>query len=159
MDLFKLQSEAANLPSQAAHWPERFRPLRLLLQPSGLALELTRPDMVIGRHTGVDVRLPLPDVSRRHCRFVYVHEEWQVVDLDSLNGVYVNGQRVPQATLHHGDTVGIGGFKFEVNLPNAPQSNRNGSDEAENGPAVIQSIADVLPPPTRDSVPPHRKAS
>src|SRR5438128_1985002 len=67
-----------------------FVPLRLLAQPGGLCIELTKPDMLIGRHSEADVRLALPDVSRRHCRFVFAQGQWQVIDLNSLNGIYVN---------------------------------------------------------------------
>src|SRR5262245_42685093 len=90
------------------------RCLRLRLQGSGYIVELTRPDMVLGRHTGCDIRLPLPDVSRRHCRFSYRDGGWFVYDLQSMNGVYVNAERVAEACLKQGDLVGIGGFKFEV---------------------------------------------
>src|SRR5207247_5317592 len=64
-----------------------FIPLKLTLHPSGPVLELTRPDMVMGRHSEADVRLPLPDVSRRHCRFVFTNSAWQVLVLDSLYAV------------------------------------------------------------------------
>src|SRR5262249_10640416 len=74
-----------------------FFPLRLLLQPSGALIELSRPDMVIGRHTGADVRLPLPDVSRRHCRCLFIDGTWHILDLSSLNGVWVNETPVQQA--------------------------------------------------------------
>src|SRR4051812_10993697 len=54
-----------------------FAPLRLLLQSGGLILQFTRPDMVLGRHSEADVRLPLPDVSRKHCRFLHAQGLWQ----------------------------------------------------------------------------------
>ena len=69
-------------------------PLRLVLQPGGAVIEVSRPEVLVGRHSEVDVRLPLPDVSRRHCRFVYADGIWRVFDLRSLNGVYVNGERI-----------------------------------------------------------------
>jgi pSer/pThr/pTyr-binding forkhead associated (FHA) protein len=96
--------------------PADFVPLRLLLQPAGTVIEIDRPDMVIGRHTEVDIRLPLPDVSRRHCRLQFVEGGWQVFDLNSLNGTQVNGEPVVQASLEHGDTLRIGGFTFAVEL-------------------------------------------
>jgi hypothetical protein len=100
--------------------PADFIPLRLVLKPSGTAVEMTRPEMIVGRHSGADVRLPMPDVSRRHCRFVFGNGSWQVVDLNSLNGVYVNGERVQQADLHDGDWIGIGAYRFEVELHGGP---------------------------------------
>jgi pSer/pThr/pTyr-binding forkhead associated (FHA) protein len=120
--------------------PPDFFPLRLLLQPSGLTIELDRADMLIGRHTGVDVRLPLPDVSRRHCRFAFAHGRWQVVDLDSLNGVWVNGRRISQAFLEAGDTLRIGGFHFNVDLSKSVAAEQ---------PSVIRSIFPMTTPPRR----------
>jgi len=115
--------EAAGLPDSVARpardpgaLPADFVPLRLVLQPSGVALELTRPDMVLGRHSEADVRLPLPDVSRRHCQFTFHAGAWHVRDLKSLNGTFVNGQPVEEAPVCHGDTLRVGGFTFAVDL-------------------------------------------
>lgn len=91
-----------------------FVPLRLRLHPGGHAIDLTKPDMVLGRHSSTDLCMPLPDVSRQHCRFVYSAAGWEVVDLESLNGVYVNGERVRRADLHVGDELRICGLEFEI---------------------------------------------
>ncbi len=93
--------------------------LRLRLRPGKFAVEVMRSGTVLGRHSGADVRLPLPDVSRRHCRFDCDGGRWQVIDLDSLNGVLVNGEPVRQTELHHRDVMQIGGFVFDVELPAA----------------------------------------
>jgi pSer/pThr/pTyr-binding forkhead associated (FHA) protein len=112
--------------------------LRLVLLPGGLTVELTRPDMVIGRHSEADVRLALPDVSRRHCRFIFQHGHWKVIDLNSLNGVFVNGERMHEAVVYDGDHVRLGGFTFAVNLEAQPRIM-----PAPNSIGVKQ-IADVL---------------
>jgi pSer/pThr/pTyr-binding forkhead associated (FHA) protein len=93
-----------------------FKPLRLVLEAGGLTIELTEPDMLVGRHSEADVRLPLPDVSRRHCRFLFREGIWQITDLQSLNGVYVNGEQVQEAALQDGDTLGIGSCHFKVRI-------------------------------------------
>jgi predicted component of type VI protein secretion system len=116
-----------------------FVPMRLVLQPSGAAIDVTRPDALIGRHTEADIRLPLPDVSRRHCRLVFADGGWQVIDLDSLNGVQVNGEQVLHAPLEQGDLLRVGGFTFEIDL--APAADH------------VRSIARTL------SLHPHRRAS
>lgn len=103
-------------PSAADETPAGFVLLRLILQPNGLILELDRPDITLGRHSEADLRLPLPDVSRRHCRFTWADGQWQVRDLSSLNGIYVNGLQVRQASLAQNDLVRIGGFTFAVDL-------------------------------------------
>lgn len=122
MDDARQQVEIAGRPWQRAEpelgqqAPRDFTPLRLLLQPGTLVIEVTAPDMVLGRHSEADIRLPLPDVSRRHCRFVYSHGSWQVIDLKSLNGVLVNDVLVECSSLYHGDRLRIGGLVFAVDL-------------------------------------------
>jgi len=94
----------------------KFAPLQLVLVPTGLSVELTKTDQIVGRHSTADVRLPLGDVSRRHCRFVFAAGLWKVIDLDSMNGVYVNDERVKEVVLKHGDRIRIGSFIFEARL-------------------------------------------
>jgi hypothetical protein len=96
--------------------PADFVPLYLVLQPSGAIIEVDQPSVVVGRHTDADIRLPLPDVSRRHCRLQFVEGCWQVIDLNSLNGIQVNGEQVLQSPLEHGDLLRIGGFTFAISL-------------------------------------------
>lgn len=120
MDDPRQSRAAASLPLQsridktAPTLPPDFVPLALLLHPSGMRVELTKPNTVLGRHSSADIRLPLPDVSRQHCRFVFGEGGWHIVDLDSTNGIFVNNQRVPRAALRGGDRIRIGGFVFEV---------------------------------------------
>jgi len=120
-------------------------PLRLYLQPGRFAAELTRSGKVFGRHRTADVRAAKPDVSRRHCRFVCEAGRWLVVDLDSLNGVFVNEALVERAELHHRDTVRIGGFVFDVDLRGGERTVEL-KDEAK-PPPVLRSIAFPRTPP------------
>ena len=91
-----------------------FAPLRLMLEPVGLWIEVERPQAIVGRHSDADVRLALPDISRRHCRLAFENHQWRVYDLNSLNGVFVNGERMQEATLYHGDRLQLGTFNFLV---------------------------------------------
>src|SRR5262245_29935032 len=113
MDDRQQPTEAIGLPVQGPHRPpERGSeptPLRLILLPSGMTIDLTQKEVIVGRHSDADVRLPLPDVSRRHCRFVWTAGAWQVIDTNSLNGVFVNEERVTQRQLQDGDLVRLGG--------------------------------------------------
>src|SRR5579871_6536591 len=88
-----------------AEMPPGFVPLRLVLWPSGVILELDMPDMTLGRHSDADLRLPMPDVSRRHCRFTWLSGTWSVADLASLNGVYVNGRAIEVSELAQNDLI------------------------------------------------------
>jgi pSer/pThr/pTyr-binding forkhead associated (FHA) protein len=164
MDRPPTPDEADGLPAPGLHAPpgadgaEDFSPLRLVLQPTGLVLTLDRPDMLIGRHSACDVRLPLPDVSRRHCRFVHSGGRWAVVDLNSLNGVFVNNEAVrSRAEVRQGDLVRIGGFTFAVDL--TPAALLAARPAAGPDGALLRNIVHTLPRPESDSRLPRRKAS
>lgn len=93
-----------------------FVPLRLVLVPTGMSIDLTKPNILVGRHSSADLRLPLADVSRKHCRLVCTDGSWKIFDMDSLNGVFVNEQQVREAVLQNGDRLRLGSFIFEVSL-------------------------------------------
>ena len=62
----------------------------------------------IGRSLTADVRFDDPTVSRRHALLVRQDEGVRVVDDRSMNGVFVNGERVEWRVLRHGDELVIG---------------------------------------------------
>ena len=70
----------------------------------------------IGRATRADFVVDAGLVSRVHCRLSAGSSELEVVDLDSTNGTYVNGQRVSRTLLKDGDQLGIGRVMFKVCL-------------------------------------------
>jgi pSer/pThr/pTyr-binding forkhead associated (FHA) protein len=65
-----------------------------------------------GRHPDSDIFLDDITVSRHHVEFRRSQATYQVVDLGSLNGTYVNQQRVDRATLNSGDEVQVGKFRL-----------------------------------------------
>jgi pSer/pThr/pTyr-binding forkhead associated (FHA) protein len=88
--------------------------LRLLTYPDGSTIESDKDSLLVGRHSEADVRFPMPDISRHHCRFVRITTGWKVIDLASTNGTFVNGVRIEEAELRAGDRVRIGGIMFEM---------------------------------------------
>lgn len=80
-----------------------FMDVRFRLQP-----ERTR----IGRDPQNDVVLNAPDVSLEHARIVRSSGEWRVVDLNSTNGIFINGTRVQQGALQYGDLIAFGPDAF-----------------------------------------------
>lgn len=70
--------------------------------------EVTR----LGRHPDSEISLDDITVSRRHAEIVRVGDGYVVHDVGSLNGTYVNQQRVDEATLHHGDELQVGKFRL-----------------------------------------------
>ena len=69
----------------------------------------------IGRAPASDFRVDAALVSRLHCRLTAGAAELEVVDLDSTNGTYVNGERTPRATLKTGDRLGVGRVELLIN--------------------------------------------
>jgi len=73
-----------------------------------LESDLTRA----GRHPESDIFLDDITVSRRHAEFVRQGDEYLVRDVGSLNGTYVNRERIEEGTLQNGDEVQIGKFRL-----------------------------------------------
>jgi len=65
-----------------------------------------------GRHPDSDIFLDDVTVSRRHAEFHRGQSGFTVRDVGSLNGTYVNRERVEAATLSNGDEVQIGKFRL-----------------------------------------------
>ena len=66
----------------------------------------------IGRSPASDILLEDPSVSRRHA--VVIHRDGRAVLLDdrSLNGVFVNGERVEWRVLSDGDEIVVGRYRL-----------------------------------------------
>lgn len=67
---------------------------------------------VAGRHPNADIFLDDVTVSRKHVEFRRESGEFQIIDLGSLNGTYMLGERVDRAPLKNGNDVQIGKFKM-----------------------------------------------
>jgi pSer/pThr/pTyr-binding forkhead associated (FHA) protein len=65
-----------------------------------------------GRHPDSAIFLDDVTVSRRHAEIVRVGDGFQVRDVGSLNGTYLNRERIESAALQNGDEVQIGRFKL-----------------------------------------------
>jgi adenylate cyclase len=77
-------------------------------------LELRGDPVTIGRIEGNDLVLNHPSVSRRHGRLELRNGEWWIADLNSTNGIKINGSPVLEAAIHPGDTVSVGSVEVEV---------------------------------------------
>ncbi|MEA2433189.1 MAG: hypothetical protein QOG54_646 [Actinomycetota bacterium] len=66
----------------------------------------------IGRHPDSEIFLDDITVSRRHAEIRRSDGSFSVHDVGSLNGTYVNRERVEEAQLHSGDEIQVGKFKL-----------------------------------------------
>jgi pSer/pThr/pTyr-binding forkhead associated (FHA) protein len=77
---------------------------------SRFALEHDRTE--VGRHPESDIFLDDITVSRRHAEFLRQGMGYLVRDVGSLNGTYLNRERIDEGTLRNGDEVQIGKFRL-----------------------------------------------
>src|SRR4051794_34233106 len=110
------------------------RPAKLTLMLSSVKLVVVSGEVktkelsiklpsTIGRGRATAVILPHPLVSRNHCELYETDGRLMVRDLGSLNGTYVNNERVTEAPLDPGDslTVGTVTFRAEYDAPRQPE--------------------------------------
>ena len=74
----------------------------------------------IGRAPDCDIRLPDQGVSRRHCTIESAGERIEVIDLQSANGSYINGELVERGWLGPGNQLALGPVVFECRRKPAP---------------------------------------
>lgn len=86
----------------------------LLYEEDGEAVvvPLTREWTRVGRSLAADVRFDDPTVSRRHALFVRQPDGVRALDDRSLNGVFVNGERVEWRMLEDGDEIVVGRYRL-----------------------------------------------
>lgn len=78
--------------------------------PSNIALAMH--EFIVGRSNDAHFTVDSDAVSRKHAAFRQTEAGTHLEDLDSANGVYVNGTKVQSATLHDGDSIQIGEALF-----------------------------------------------
>ncbi|WP_372730087.1 FhaA domain-containing protein [Nocardioides sp.] len=117
---FRIRSRAqAGVTSNATH--TQVRRARAVLEVNGTRHPLHAPGLVIGRGTDADVRINDPGVSRRHIEFLVVSSpagdlEIEVRDLNSTNGMLVDGHRITQTGVRDGSRVKIGNTTMTVRV-------------------------------------------
>jgi pSer/pThr/pTyr-binding forkhead associated (FHA) protein len=79
---------------------------------SGSRFLLDSDATTAGRHPSSDIFLDDVTVSRRHAEFVRTGDGFSVRDVGSLNGTYVNRDRIDEATLAGGDEVQVGKYRL-----------------------------------------------
>jgi hypothetical protein len=91
---------------------------RVSLSWNGERREVDKRKLLIGRSKDCDIQLSDANVSRRHAELRQEGASFWIVDLDSTNGIEVNGRRLKRAKLEDGDRVLLGAtemtFRREV---------------------------------------------
>lgn len=79
---------------------------------TGARFLLDSDEVSSGRHPDSDIFLDDVTVSRKHATFRRAGDDFLVRDVGSLNGTYVNRERIEEITLKTGDEVQIGKFRL-----------------------------------------------
>lgn len=97
--------------------PGRTKQARIELE--GASCYLDRDVVTVGRGLDNDVVVEDRRVSRHHARIQRGPRGWEVMDLASTNGTFVNGRQVKQRLIESGDMISLGGLdmKFFLEAP------------------------------------------
>jgi len=113
-------------------------------------ISVVRPVLLIGRHPECDLRIDVPQVSRRHCCLAMAYDRLVIRDLGSRNGVRVNGRLVEEVQLRPGDEVAIAHFIYRLEWSKPPSARvpkpaAKSSPVAPDPPPIIDLDDDFLP--------------
>lgn len=90
----------------------------------------------IGRDKECDIRIPLPEVSRKHVELLLSEVSLKVKDRSSANGTYVNNKRINEEKLAAGDHLIIGPVVFTVQIDGDPGDIRPVKTKLKRRPAA-----------------------
>ena len=153
--------------------------LVLIGETGATDIDLSQVPMIFGRGSKNDFIVSDIATSRQHFQIKREGDGFQVVDLDSGNGTFLNSTRIKEADLRQGDYIEIGTTRFEFkftsdhgisfgNLPRhiithpkggVPESQKKGKDIAKQKAIHNQSPVTVLPEDTNISKIPKQKTN
>jgi sigma-B regulation protein RsbU (phosphoserine phosphatase) len=111
----------------------------------------------IGRSTHCDVTIADRFLSRRHARVFAADGGWQIEDLGSRNGTFVNGRKIELPTpIHEGDVIALSASLIKVHASSAPDQRSDTTTDVPSSDRLLRSAVEVLrrsgtPPPEAQS--------
>ncbi len=109
---------------------------------------MDKPILLVGRHPECDVQIDSRKISRRHCCIAQVHDYLVVRDLDSTNGIRINGVRVVEGRLLPGDELTLGNHRYQVTWDNdghAPIGAKAHAPLAPRPPRPLTALPAAIP--------------
>ena len=92
-------------------------------------IETDKNEITIGRGNGNDIQIDNLAVSTMHAKIIKLQNDYEVVDLNSTNGTFLNDKAVKKATLAPQDTLTIGKHMLQIKSTGA--SNTAAADLAD----------------------------
>lgn len=116
------ESVATVAESGGSASPSQIRRSPLVLEVNGVRHPLLPPGFTIGRGSEAQLRINDPGISRSHARIIVSSTQSgdidvSIEDLNSTNGVIVNGQRITSTRLTDGSRIEIGSTRMLVHSP------------------------------------------
>jgi EAL domain-containing protein (putative c-di-GMP-specific phosphodiesterase class I) len=115
-----MQTELLNPPALGTPWLEHLSPESTL--PG--QIPIVKYPFTIGRKESVDLQIDSSRVSREHAQIVKEDGQYRIVDLQSTNGTFVNGNRIEESPLCDGDMLMIANEEFTFCTGAADQADR-----------------------------------
>lgn len=86
----------------------------LIPQGGGDPIPLLKKQLLVGRRESCDIVLRFANVSAHHCQLFVNGGYWYIRDMQSRNGVKVNGMRVQEKRIGPGDKVSVSKHNYEL---------------------------------------------
>ena len=80
----------------------------------GNPFPLSKTEITVGRHKSCDIILNFSNVSGKHCKLVLSDGYWYILDLQSTNGVKLNGNKVTDHRVDPGALLAISKHAFKL---------------------------------------------
>ena len=81
---------------------------------AGREIRLQKGLVVLGKDSSCQIPIPDPGISKRHAQITVREQSLLIEDMDSRNGLFVDGKQIYSRSLKEGDRAGLGNVIFEV---------------------------------------------
>ncbi|MBJ6764753.1 FHA domain-containing protein [Myxococcaceae bacterium JPH2] len=144
--IIRMDQMESDRPRKVEVVPPDERPRLVVLSPTefkGQEFDCVRTELRIGRTSENDIALDHRSLSRTHAKVVREDTgEWRVLDMQSANGLTVNGESYAQATLASGDLLELGHVKFRFLGPGEMAD--GGEEEGEAPRSKLPLVAAIV---------------
>jgi pSer/pThr/pTyr-binding forkhead associated (FHA) protein len=74
------------------------------------AYPMSATPWIVGRHSTCHIQIDNAGISRRHCKFTYDNGAYFVEDMQSSNGIFINGKKIRRGPVENGTEIAIGKY-------------------------------------------------
>ena len=147
--IIRLDHVEADRPRKLEDIDSKDAPRLMVLTPDelrGQEFACIRTELRIGRTDDNDITLDHRSLSRTHAKLVReATGEWRVIDMQSANGMTVNGESYAQATLNSGDIVELGHVKLRfIAAGDAGDGDDSDAPASEGGMSKMPLVAGLI---------------